>query len=100
MLLQPEEMTDQRLKDVYVLAVDDDAGARVLADVSSDFSYLRTNNFYMDANQKPKEDLGTSGSETTLDRSLGAGLGRLPSSRKARRRPKTRFAPQPREAGK
>jgi hypothetical protein len=30
---------------------------------SSDFSSLRTNNFYMEANQKPKEDLGEFGSE-------------------------------------
>ncbi len=43
-----EEMTDQRLKDVYALAVDDDADTRVLAAMySSDFSSLRTNNFYL-----------------------------------------------------
>ena len=60
-----EEMTDQRPKDVYVLAVDDDdADTRVLAAMySSDFSSLRTNNFSMNANQQPKEDLGKLGSE-------------------------------------
>ena len=57
-------MTDQRLKDVYVLAVDDYADTRVLSAVyASEFSCLRTNNFSMSPNQQPKEDLGKLGAE-------------------------------------
>ena len=62
LLLQKRKLTDQRLKDVYVLAVDDDADTRVLSAMyASDFSSLRTNNFSMSANHQ--EDLGKLGSE-------------------------------------
>jgi hypothetical protein len=61
---EEEMMPDQRLKDLCVLAVDDDADTRVLAAMYlSDFSSLRTNSFSMNANQQPKEDLAELGSE-------------------------------------